>query len=213
MIHLHQFTFNPFQTNTYVLFNDDKQAMIVDPACYDQQEAEQLTDFIREQQLHPQIIIATHAHVDHIMGAQHMYKTYNLPLMVHPEDQTMIDEAKPFASMFGLTIDPPEYVSYIKDKTSLEQAPISFQWYQVPGHSPGSIALYFPDEQLVLSGDVLFKMGIGRTDLPGGDAHALIENLQQYILSLPADTTVYPGHGPSTTIGDEKANNPFLTGE
>ncbi|HDR88975.1 MAG TPA: MBL fold metallo-hydrolase [Bacteroidetes bacterium] len=211
MIHIRTFVFNPFGENTFVLYDDTLECAVVDAGCMDPGEEKELEQFIREQKLKPVLLLNTHCHVDHVAGNGFMKRKYGLLAHCHETDAFLLKDAVAHARMFGLeTENPPEPGEFIREDERIRFGETSLQVIHVPGHSPGSVVFYSADDHILLAGDVLFKGGIGRTDLPGGDHRALLKNIREKLFSLPGDTVVYPGHGPATTIGTEKTSNPFF---
>ncbi len=212
MLQIHSFTFNPFQENTYLLINPGKQCWIVDPGMYNSDETEVITGFIRDNDLKPQAIINTHAHIDHILGVQALKERYLIPFMMHEKETPVLNGAAASAMMFGLPLSVvPQPDGFIRHDQPLLLGQEQLDVFLTPGHSPGSISFYYPADQWVIGGDVLFSGSIGRTDLPGGDYDTLINSIRTSLLPLPDDTQVFSGHGPATTIGREKQYNPFLS--
>ena len=207
-----QFTFNPFQENTYIVYNDEKEALIIDPGCYTEDEEKKLNEFILSNNLTVKLLVNTHLHIDHIFGNAFVEKTYNVKATANSEDEFWLKGMEGQARMFGLPLRhaTPSLGNYIKEGDKINLGKDTFEIFQVPGHSPGSIILYNEDNHCVFVGDVLFEGGIGRTDLQGGSYQTLIEGIQEKLLTLPEKTVVYSGHGPATSIGREKAGNPFL---
>lgn len=211
MLYMHSFVFNPFQENTYLIYNDEKQCWIIDPGMYNADEIRHFTDYIHKNQLVPQSIINTHTHLDHIFGVAALIDKYNIPFGIHENDIPVLNGAAGSAAVFGLDFrDIPKPTFYIKENESLLLGADTIQVLLVPGHSPGSIAFYSATGNWVISGDALFYGSIGRTDLPGGNHNRLITSIKTQLLTLPAATTVYSGHGPATTIEHEINYNPFL---
>ena len=211
MISVQFFTFNPFQENTYVLFSDDGQAIIVDPGCYEKQENEELLSFIEEKKLRVVQLINTHCHIDHVLGNQLVAATFSLELFIHKYEEQVLAFAPQTGAMYGVPFthyDGPLHFLAAGDKVQLGKDELDV--LLTPGHSPGSICLYNAAGNFVIAGDVLFKDSIGRTDLPGGNHEALLQSIRTTLFTLLGDTIVYPGHGPSTTIGYEIKNNPFF---
>jgi len=209
---IQQFTFNPFQENTYIVYNDEKEAMIIDPGCYTEDEETILKNFIVSNGLKIKLLVNTHLHIDHVLGNAFVEKTYHVKAHANSRDEFWLKGLEGQARMFGLSLRYPSTIleNYIQEGDKLHLGSEIFDIFQVPGHSPGSIILYNAKNHLVFVGDVLFHGGIGRSDLQGGNYRSLIEGIQDKLLTLPENTVVYSGHGPSTTIGREKANNPFL---
>lgn len=211
MLNVVFFTFNPFEENTYIIANEHKQCWIVDPGMFDEREIAVVKDYITKNNLQPQGIINTHAHIDHILGVQEMMDSYNIPFGIHKDEQPVLDRAQDTAAMFGFRLPSvPKQTHYITEAEPLKLGDDTLQVFLTPGHSPGSISFYYAPGKWVISGDVLFSGSIGRTDLPGGNFDTLISSIRTHLFTLPDDTQVLSGHGPATTIGDEKADNPFL---
>lgn len=205
------FTFNPFAENTYIITNSSKEALILDPGCYYPEERQLLHDFFLKNQVKPVKLVNTHCHLDHVFGNKWVNETYHLELHLHPDEEVVLQHAPQAGVMWGAPVD--NYTGplhYLKDNEYLIFGEYIFKIILVPGHSPGSICLYCENEKVLLGGDVLFRLSIGRTDLPGGNHSALLRNIKEKIFTLPDDVVVLPGHGESTTIGFEKKNNPFL---
>ena len=211
MLNKHIFTFGPFQENTYLITNQQKQCWIIDPGMYDPAETEKFITYISTHQLIPQAIINTHAHIDHIFGVQPLIDKFNIPFAIHPKDQPILDAATMSAAMFGLKIGTtPKPTFYLKEKQDLPLGDESLQVRLTPGHSPGSVVFYYPQGHWLIGGDVLFAGSIGRTDLPGGNHPTLLHSIRTQLFTLPPETTVHPGHGPATSIAEEMQTNPFL---
>jgi hydroxyacylglutathione hydrolase len=212
MLNVSFFTFNAFEENTYIISNDKQQCWIVDPGMYEQREIEAIIAFITEKQLQPQAIINTHAHLDHIFGVQALVDKYNIPFGIHELEQPVLQRGADTAAMFGIRWNEvPRATNFIKEGT-LQLGDDTVEVFLTPGHSPGSISFYYAPGSWLISGDVLFSGSIGRTDLPGGNHATLINSIKTRLLPLPGETTVLSGHGPATTIAEEKEYNPFLKG-
>ncbi|MBO6515953.1 MAG: MBL fold metallo-hydrolase [Bacteroidia bacterium] len=213
MIQLETFTFNPFQENTYVLWDETNECVIVDPGCYDASEQIRLSSFITDRGLTPVLLVNTHCHIDHIFGNAYCKNKFDIPLVYHKLDHVVLESGKNSAMLYGLHYDEsPSADKYLVEGEKLEFGASSMDIVFTPGHSPGSVCLIAREEQFVIGGDVLFQLSIGRTDLPGGDHQTLLDSIQRELFVLPESMEVYPGHGPKTTIGFEKENNPFLQG-
>lgn len=211
MINIKTFAFNSFQVNTYVLSDETKECIIVDPACYTPKEKEILDQYIASNRFKPVKIINTHGHVDHVLGMRHLHEKYKLPLEMHEKDIPLLVDAQKFGIIFGFQVEePPVITGYLNEDKEVTFGNSSLKVLYVPGHSSGSVAFFNPSQKFVITGDVLFKGSIGRTDLLGGDYDQLMDSIYKKIMTLPADTEVFPGHGPSTTIHDEALSNPFL---
>ena len=204
MLEIKCFEFGPFQTNTYVV-HDAKHVLIVDPACYMQYEQQQLYRYIEDLRLKiadfQLTILATHGHLDHLWGAAWACEQWHTPVLLHEADIPLAKAMQAQYDLFGVRAEakpfPMEAMSNVKFQIS------NISILSTPGHTPGSICLYWPEEKKLLSGDTLFRMGYGRTDLPGGNMGQLIQSLEQ-LFALPADVQVFPGHGEDTTIGAER---------
>lgn len=205
------FTFNSFQVNTYIIETDEKNAIIIDAACHSDEEKEELAKYIEGKQLSIKFAITTHAHIDHILGNAWLKEKYKIDLLAHKDSKLFYDQAPMYASFFAL--DTPKIICHDKDISDLEEIildNILLRFFHTPGHADGSICIYLPEHNILFSGDVLFESSIGRTDLPGGNFEQLISSIKHKLLVLPNETIVYPGHGPSTNIGEEKQNNPYF---
>ncbi len=211
MLKLQSAVFNVFQENTYLLTNEAGSCWIVDPGMSGPEERDAITGFIAENGLRPKGIINTHAHIDHILGVQALKSEYGIPFALHPLEGPVLAAAKGSAQMFGMELDViPQPDQVLAHGQRLELEGDILQVRLAPGHSPGSVILYYPAGGWAIGGDVLFAGGIGRTDLPGGNHGTLIGSIREQVFTLPDETIVYPGHGPATTVGKEKATNPFL---
>ncbi len=211
MLNVDFFTFNAFEENTYIISNEKKQCWIVDPGMYGDHEVAQMFAFITDKQLQPQAIINTHAHLDHIFGVQALINKYNIPFGIHEDELPVLKMAASSASLFGFDIkETPKPTFFIKEGVPLQLADDTLEVFHTPGHSPGSVSFYYPKGNWVISGDVLFSGSIGRTDFPLCSYDALINSIRTRLFTLPDETVVLSGHGPSTHVGDEKKHNPFL---
>jgi glyoxylase-like metal-dependent hydrolase (beta-lactamase superfamily II) len=211
MLHIAAFVFNAFQENTYIIYNDKKQCWIVDPGMYDEREKSALTKYINDNQLTPQAIINTHGHIDHIFGIKASKDKYNIPFLIHEKEQHILNNAVGSAMLFGFEMNEnPVPDAFIKQGTVLALGDEHVDVRFTPGHSPGSISFYYQPGNWVIAGDALFAGSIGRTDLPGGNHETLVNSIREQLFNLPEQTTVYSGHGPATTIGNEIKYNPFF---
>jgi hydroxyacylglutathione hydrolase len=207
----HSYPLGPLQTNCYIAEADTGECLIFDPG----EEAGKLADEIEKLQLRPVAIYLTHAHFDHIGAVEAIRTRFGIPVHLHPEEQEWLTD--PLLNGSGRYADLPDIRTAAPDRLIEEdsertEGPFRFRTLHVPGHSPGSVAFYFEREGTLVGGDALFRMSIGRTDLPGGDHETLLNSIREKLLTLPADTTVLPGHMGPTTIGEEKRMNPFLSG-
>ncbi|WP_332029662.1 MBL fold metallo-hydrolase [Kaistella sp.] len=211
MLQIRSFVFNPFSENTYVVYNDHKNAFIIDPGNFSTEETRLLQNFIEENGLKIQNILLTHAHIDHVLGLQTVYNLYNVPVLLHETEKEMLDRNPMDANRFGFFFKPFEgEIQFLKENEVLKLDEDEFKILHVPGHSPGHIAFHNDAQKFVVSGDVLFEGSIGRTDLYKGNHEQLLESIRTKLFILDGDTKVYNGHGNPTTIGFEKDYNPFF---
>lgn len=211
MITIQSFTFSPIQENTYILFDESKECIIIDPGCYDNRERTELSEFITKHELKPVKLLNTHCHLDHIFGNAFVCEKYNLKPEFNKHDQPVFDAFLASANMYSLNADPsPPAGNYLNEGDMIKFGNSLLEIVFTPGHSPGSITFYNRVEKFMIAGDVLFYGSIGRTDLPGGDYETLINSIKSKLFPLGDDFKVYSGHGPATSIGFEKKNNPFL---
>ena len=206
------FAFNPFQENTYVVYDETKECIIIDPGCYTDKERDELRRFITSEGLKPVKLINTHCHIDHVLGNKFVSELWDLELYMHKEDLPLLENAGNIGKMYGFEDyeGSPYPKHFLAQDDTLTFGESSFKILFAPGHAPGHICLYSKEDNLVIAGDVLFQGSIGRTDLPGGDHNTLINSIKTQLFPLPNETQVFCGHGPSTNIGYEKKNNPFL---
>ena len=205
-------TFNPFQENTYLLHDDTKECVVVDPGCYEQSEQKELQRYIQENDLKVVRLLNTHCHIDHVLGNKFVADTYGVELEIHEEDLQTLRSVPVYAPVYGFPMyaaTEPK-VTYLKEGDTIKFGNTELQVIFTPGHAPGHVVFYNEQDQICIGGDVLFKGSIGRTDLPGGDFNTLINSIRTKLFTLPEDTVVYPGHGPETTIGYENKYKPFL---
>jgi len=211
-MYLKKFTFNPIQENMYLIYDDTKECIIVDPGCYFQHERQELMDYISAQDLKPVRLVNTHCHLDHICGNKFVADTWNLKLEASKLDEYNLQRSIEAGILYNMPIEPspPIYLD-LKEGGEIRWGHSSLCILFTPGHSAGSLSFYNKENKLLLAGDVLFRMSIGRTDLPGGDLDTLLDTIKTKLFLLPKDTIVYSGHGEETTIGYEMYNNPFVT--
>ncbi len=206
-----RFVFNSFGVNTYVISDNSGKCLIVDPACQHRQEESELLGFINDNHLQVVGMVNTHFHVDHIIGNTFICKTFNILPQCHKACKIFWETAAEFGSVFGLKVENLIIpVDFIGEGDILAVGSTSLSVVYTPGHADGSICLVNHAERYVIAGDVLFRDSIGRTDLPTGNFDVLYQSISSKLFTLPDDYIVYPGHGPETTIGYEKLNNPFL---
>lgn len=211
MISIQSFTFGPFQENTYILNDETKECIIIDPGCYDDNERLILANYIATNKLKPVKLINTHCHLDHVFGNKFVADKYQLQLEINKLDKPVLDAYLMSAGMYGLNAEPsPQPTVFLNEGDTIIFGNSILEILFTPGHSPGSITFYNRVQKFMIAGDVLFYGSIGRTDLPAGDHKTLISSIKDKLFQLGDDYTVYNGHGPSTNIGFERMNNPFL---
>ena len=211
MLSIKIFTFNPFQENTYVLYDETKECVIIDPGCYDEDEKLELSTFITEHQLKPVYLLNTHCHIDHVLGNRYIYAQYKLQPRIHAKEEMLLSGAQGYGKMYGIQMEEsPAPIIDLEENAEIKFGNSTLKILFTPGHSPGSVCFHSKADGIVIAGDVLFKQSIGRTDLPGGSMEQLMESIRTRLLILDDNTEVYPGHGDKTTIGYERSNNPFI---
>ena len=211
MITLKRFTFNPFQVNTYLLYDESGECIIIDAAMDGSSEEAEIAEYIKDHNLIPVMLLLTHAHVDHIGGSKFIIDNYDMKLTAHKDCVPFLANASAYASTFGLTIDDKlEIDNFIDEDNEIKFGNSALKVLFTPGHANGSLCFYSPENHFVITGDVLFNQSIGRTDLPTGNYDLLQNSIWEKLFILPDETVVYPGHGPETSIGFEKLNNPFV---
>lgn len=209
---IHSFTFNGFQENTYVVSGDNGSCVIIDPGCYDRHEQLELVNFIADNKLTVKAVWNTHCHIDHVLGNAFCCTTFGVELAAHKEELFTLGFVERSAMMYGISgyVPSPEPTIWFEDHQQIMLDDISFTVIFGPGHSVGHVAFYNEAHKMLIGGDILFRGSFGRTDLPGGDMEVLKQTIHQRMFTLPEDTVVYPGHGPATTIGEEKRTNYIL---
>ncbi len=211
MIQVASFTFNPFSENTYIVYDQTGECLIIDPGCYNGAERKRLVAFIDKEKLKPVLLVNTHCHIDHVAGNRFVAEKYNIPLAIHEGEEPVLAYAVQAGLLWGFKIDEsPKASVYLVPGESVKFGQSSLEILFTPGHSPASISLYSRADAFVIAGDVLFRGSIGRTDLPGGSYRTLIKSIEEQLLPLGDEVTVYSGHGSPTEIGYERQHNPFL---
>lgn len=206
------FTFSSWSENTYILYDDSKECIILDPGCSTSSEEQSLVDFIIANDLTPVKLVNTHCHIDHVLGNKFVSDKYNLPLTAHKGEQIVLDNMVDIAKVYGVDYTKsPDITIFLEEGEFLSFGHTQLEIYFTPGHSPASLSFFHRPSKQLIAGDVLFKGSIGRTDLPGGNMDTLIASIKNKFYPLGDDVIVYNGHGPNTTIGNEKRTNPFLT--
>ncbi len=212
MLSIETLVFNSFQVNTYLLRNEKGDCLVIDPAFYSPEEVSAFDQYISSAGYKIMGQLNTHCHVDHVLGVKHMQTAYNCPLRAHINEAGLLNNAPLMGEVFGLKVEALSGIDQpIEDDELIAIGDSSLRAILVPGHSPGSLSFHSPEAGFVITGDALFQGSIGRTDLPGGDYDTLISSIRNSLLTLPPETTVYPGHGDPSTIGEETSNNPFLS--
>jgi hydroxyacylglutathione hydrolase len=212
MLTIKKFVVNPIQENTYLLFDETNECVIIDAGFYFGEEEDEVDYFIERKNLKPVRLINTHCHFDHILGIEYLRKKYMLDFEAHELEAFLVDKVVEQALMFGVEMKPVSPIDkFLGGNEDVRFGNSKLQVIHIPGHSPGNIVFYEKTGGSLFAGDVLFYGSIGRTDLPGGDYQTLISSIKSKLFGLPGGTTVYCGHGPETTIGFEMAYNPFLT--
>ncbi|MFN0215929.1 MAG: MBL fold metallo-hydrolase [Saprospiraceae bacterium] len=212
MTQVQAFEFNPFAENTYVVWDETGDCAIFDPGCYTREECDALRKFVEDNKLRPVRLINTHCHLDHVFGNPFVAKTWGIGLEIHEAELPVLMRFEQVCQMYGVPYEgqQPMPVNFIEGGETLTFGETRLKVLFTPGHSPASISFYCESDNFVLSGDVLFYESIGRTDLPGGNHSTLIHSIKTQIFTLPDETVVLPGHGPSTTVRHEREYNPFF---
>jgi len=212
MIKIETFVFNLFSENTFVVWDEEtKEAAVIDPGMSSLSEEELLEDFISKNDIKIKYLINTHCHIDHILGCNFVKEKYNPQFLVPEKDVPLFQNAQMQASAFGVDFkEPSKPDGFITEEEELQLGKTKIKFLFTPGHTPGEYCIYFEEDKICITGDVLFREGIGRTDLWGGDYNRLIRSIETKLFTLPGDVTIYPGHGEPSTISHEMTNNPFL---
>ncbi len=211
MLQIKNFVFNFICVNTYLLYDATKEAIIIDPGNFSQEEHLQLKDFIEKEQLKVKYIINTHPHIDHVLGNDFCRNQFGAKLLMHKTGLPIYDNSFAYCVAFGINHDkfPPADL-FIDENDLINFGNQQLEVVYTPGHADGSVCLVNHKANLIFVGDVLFEGSIGRTDLPTGDYDLLLSSIKNKILTLPEDMVIYSGHGNTTTIGREKQENPYL---
>lgn len=212
MINVQVFTCNMLQENCFIISDETKECAIIDCGAFYQEERDMIFDYIKKNQLKPKHLLATHGHLDHNFGNSYMQKEFGLNPKVHHKDKFLMESIKQQAQLLlglDLTEEQPKDIDYLTKDDIIEFGNQRFTIIETPGHTPGSVFFYNKKEHIAFSGDTIFKRSIGRTDLEGGSMFQMIQTLR-FVSQLPDKTILYPGHGESTTIGDELSSNPYI---
>ncbi len=211
MLTIKTFTFNPFQENTYLLFNEKNEGILIDPGCYEPYEQDELKQFISTNNIELKLLLNTHCHVDHVLGNAFIEQEFGLITRMHELELPIFKAVTSYASNYGFVYKEAAYSEeLLLDFEIIQFGDDQLEVLFCPGHSPGSVCFYSAKQNFLIAGDVLFYRSIGRTDLPGGDFNTLMRSINNRLLNLPGETIVMPGHGPQTTIESEKLYNPFI---
>ena len=211
MISIHSFTFGPFQENTYLLYDETKECVIIDPGCYDSYERKELVDFIEKEKLQSVKLLNTHCHIDHVVGNKFIAEKYDLGLEINEKDLVVLKSLAQVAMMYQLKVEEsPLPKKFLNEGDIVTFGNSTMEIFFTPGHSPGSITFYNKEQKFAIVGDVLFYGSIGRYDFPGSNYDHLMNSIKNKLFSLEDDFKIYSGHGIPTTIGFERKNNPFL---
>ncbi|WP_273371329.1 MBL fold metallo-hydrolase [Alistipes megaguti] len=204
-------TFNPIQENTYLLWDDTSECVVIDAGNSSPREDAALDDFIARHGLKPVLAANTHGHFDHTLGVEHLKQRYGIPFALSSKDRFLVDNAATSGSVFGVRIGAmPSTNIDLEQQQEIRFGQTLLQILRTPGHTPGHVAFYEPESKSLFTGDTLFRESIGRTDLPGGDYSWIMRSILDVIVPLGEEVRVYPGHGPETTIGHELLYNPFI---
>lgn len=203
------FEFNAFQENTFVVSDTERNAIVIDPGCYSREEEQELTAYIKQEQLNIVALLNTHAHIDHVLGNAFIKENYGVAYYLHQADIPTLNAVQQYASLYGFEgyrLSPePDFL--MEDQSELVFGSMRIKVLHTPGHCPGHVVFYFESEGIVINGDVLFNGSFGRTDLPGGNLETLKTSIFKTMFTMPDNTLVYCGHGPSTTIKNERLSN------
>jgi hydroxyacylglutathione hydrolase len=211
MITIQQFTFNPYQENTYVLYDETGECVIIDPGMYDAPEQNVLVNWIKETGLKPVLLLNTHCHIDHVLGNKFVFDNWGLRPRFHKGELPILYAIPGYAPQMGLHYElSPEPEVFLAETGTVDFGNSELELIFAPGHSPAHLCFYAREDDFLIGGDVLFFSSIGRTDLPGGNYQQLLDNIREKLFILPDSVKVYPGHGQITNIGYERQNNPFL---
>lgn len=204
--------FNPVQENTYVVWDETREGVIIDAGNCNDKENTILDNFIDDHDIRPVMVLNTHGHFDHTLGAVHLTTRYGIPFAMSGKDRFLLDNAATSGSIFGVKVGPMPAIDIDLDtRSEITFGHTTLRILPTPGHTPGHVAIHEPKEGILFTGDTLFRESIGRTDLPGGDYSWIMRSILERIIPLGDRTKVYPGHGPATDLGHESLYNPFVT--
>ncbi len=211
-LHIAKFTFNPFQENTFIVYTDTQQAVIIDPGCYFPEEEQRIDQFLKDNNLNLLAVLGTHAHLDHVFGVNYFMDKYSIPYYLHKDDIVVLNSFEQSGAKYGIPnlIKRHQPTHNLTPDETLQIGDIELKVLHTPGHAPGHVVFYSEENGFVINGDVLFAGSYGRTDLPGGHEQTLVKSIKEIMFNLPDNTLVCCGHGPETTIANEKNTNPIL---
>jgi hydroxyacylglutathione hydrolase len=211
MLQIKSFVFSPLYENTYVLYDETKEAVVIDPGCLNQSEKEELRTFIDDAQLKVKAVLLTHAHLDHVFGVAYVKRIYSVPVYMHKLEIPILADVENRCKQWGIPgYEPVEADNFLEEGDTFSFGNNTLDIIHVPGHAPGHVAFIAKSNNLIMGGDCLFHHSIGRTDFPGCSHADLINSIKTKFFTLPDNYVVYAGHMQPTTIGEEKLNNPFL---
>ncbi|CVI68406.1 putative metallo-hydrolase [Alistipes sp. CHKCI003] len=204
-------TFNPIQENTYVVWDDTLECVVVDAGNSTERENAALRNFIEQHGLKPVAAVNTHGHFDHVLGVEWLRRTYGIPFALSSKDRFLLDGAETGSTVYGVKVGAMPSVDLdLDEEPEIRFGRTSLQVIPTPGHTPGHVSLYEPESKTLFTGDTLFRESIGRTDLPGGDYSWIMRSILDRIVPLGEEVRICPGHGPESTIGHELLYNPFI---
>ncbi len=211
MLQIKSFTFNPFQENTYLLYDEKGTGTLIDPGCFDLAERKELLDFVTEKNIRVTQLLNTHCHIDHVLGNAWAKKTFGVELRIHKNEAAVLKAVEVYAPNYGFVgYETSEADGFLIEGEEIKVGDEVLKIIFVPGHAPGHVVFYHEASHQCIAGDTLFQGSIGRTDLPGGNHDLLLSKIKSELFTLPEETVIYPGHGPETTIAFEKTHNPFV---
>lgn len=211
MLHIKTFTFNAFQENTYLVYDEFGNGVLIDPGCFESEERNELESFILNQKIQLSQVLNTHCHIDHVLGNTWAKRKFDIPLHIHRQEINVLKSVEVYAPNYGFKgYEPSEADNFLEEGENICIGKEVMKILFVPGHAPGHVVFYHEKTSSCIAGDTLFHSSIGRTDLPGGNHELLISKIKSELLTLPDETLIFPGHGPKTTILHEKSYNPFV---
>lgn len=211
MLHIKSFTFNPFQENTYLAYDESGEGVLIDPGCFENREKAELQDFIETNGIRLTHLLNTHCHIDHVLGNAWAKRTFGIPLLIHRNEISVLKSVEVYAPNYGFSgFESAEPDGFLAEGESIMAGNEELKVLFVPGHAPGHVVFYHEPSKRCIAGDTLFRGSIGRTDLPGGNHELLLKKIKSELFTLPDETIIFSGHGPETNISFEKIHNPFV---